>query len=218
MSEIEIRSPSASSCLHFSELEAFGAKQAEANPHPNPNPHPSPNLNPNLNPHPDHLTLTPTPAPALTLALTLALTKQAEVDAGQLSFSQHRPAVRPAVPAAEPPGPQQPTVHTLGDRPVTAPPLAAEAAEARVPLETDGRHAPPLPRARAESRHSARAAAAEAGAGVGAGAGASRPGGQPRALEHDDLLWVVGAGSLYTLLLVAFQSLWIKVHWLSMWN
>ena len=62
-------------------------------------------------------------------------------------------------------------------------------------------------------------ARASAGAGAGGGAGAARrPGGQPRTLEADDLLWVVGAGSLYTLLLVAFQSLWIKAHWLSMWN
>ena len=125
------------------------------------------------------------------------------------------------MPAASPPEAQHPTGQPTGHTPdpATAPP-EAEAADAPPPLETEGRHAPPLPRARAESRHSARATAAEAGAGAGAGAGASpsRPGGQPRTLEPDDLLWVVGAGSLYTVLLVAFQSLWIKAHWLSMWN
>ena len=58
VSEIEIRSPSASSCLHFSELEAFGAKQADANPDPSPDLDPGPDPNPNSNPNPN-----PNPSP-----------------------------------------------------------------------------------------------------------------------------------------------------------
>ena len=39
-----------------------------------------------------------------------------------------------------------------------------------------------------------------------------------RAIEPDDFLWVVGAGSAYTLLMVVFQTIWIRSHWLSMWS
>ena len=32
------------------------------------------------------------------------------------------------------------------------------------------------------------------------------------------LALLLGAGSAYTLLMVVFQSIWIRSHWLSMWS
>ncbi len=179
MSEIRLTSPGPNTCLHFSELEAFGALQQHA-------------------------------------------------DSGDVSFSQIEPTPRAATPgeATLPPPPPSDQQREAPPDPVAAlrasaataaavlarEAAAAAAAEPEPGPEPAAQRASP-PRARAQSRHREGVAGATAPGRPAEGAAASG-----RAIEPDDFLWVVGAGSAYTLLMVVFQTIWIRSHWLSMWS
>lgn len=186
-SEIVVRSPAPNTCLHFAELEAFGAPQHE-------------------------------------------------VDSGKLTFSQVRPAVRPA----SPPPPAR------DDSPLSREAVAAAAAASSAMAEAaraaamaagaggaaagdvDMDEAPPEQPRRATSRASTRAAAGGAGGAArgggsgGASGGSGGGGGGAASLrelpEEHVYLYAAGAGWVTTLVLASVQSLWIRAHWLNMWR